>query len=194
MLKFGRSWHECANDQHISSVDSERINRVHRVQPLNRFAVRLMPGGAGHGSFCAVVDGVSWTASDLAPRFVPCAGTNPLTCSFLDANPEALACRAFDSQGTAMTFLITATLGTQHFGSEGNFCCQEAVLTDGNGALYGAERPGGSATFRITSLTSGLVAGTFSFVAPARSSSAVGQKTVTAGRFSVTNFSSCFGN
>ncbi len=152
------------------------------------------PEVAGHGSFCAVVDGVSWTASDLAPRFVPCVGTNALTCGYLGAHAEALACRAFDSQGTAISFLITATLGTQHFGSEGNFCCQEAVLTDGNGALYGAERPGGSATFTLTSLTSGLVAGNFSFVVPARSSSAVGQKTVTGGRFSVTNFSSCMGN
>ena|SRR5438477_8849846 len=151
------------------------------------------PEVAGHGSFCAVVDDFSWTASDVAPKPVPCVGVNPLTCAFLGGKADAVACRAFDSQGTAITFLINASLGTQHFGSEGNFCCQEAVFTDATGALYGAERPGGSATFTVTSLTNG-VAGTFSFVAPARSFSAVGQKTVTNGRFNVTHLSPCIGN
>jgi hypothetical protein len=75
-----------------------------------------------------------------------------LTCGYLGAHAATLECRAFDSQGTAITFVITATLGTQHFGSEGSFCCQEAVFSDGNGALYGAEQPDGSATFTITSL------------------------------------------
>lgn len=146
---------------------------------------------SGHGSFCAAVNAVAWSASSVAPKFVPCVGTNPLTCA---KSGSIVACRAFDSQGTAITFLVNGILGTQHFGSEGDFCCQEAVFTDANGNLYGAEQPGGSATFTITSLTSSEISGTFSFVAPPRSFGAVGQQTVTNGRFDVTNFSSCIGN
>jgi hypothetical protein len=145
------------------------------------------PTLSGLGSMCATVDGLSWAASysgtgrraDGAPR------PNPLFC--YRGGTSFLVCIGDDSQGREISFAVALATGTQHFGSEGNLCCGgQAAFVDATG-IYGAERPGGSGTVMITTLTDTTVSGTFSFTVLNRSATPIGSHVITGGVFNITD-------
>src|SRR6476660_2923074 len=112
---------------------------------------------AGHGSMCARLDGAMWTASSTAPT------ANPLYCSRFSSVPglgDGIVCQGSDDQGRRLSFIVSARLGTQHFGSEDSFCCDQGQFVETfpyGPVAYGSERPGGSGTITITSLTATTV-------------------------------------
>jgi hypothetical protein len=145
------------------------------------------PPISGLGSMCATVDGLPWAASysgtgrraDGAPR------PNPLLC--YRGGTSFLVCIGDDSQGREISFAVALATGTQHFGSEGSLCCGgQAAFVDATG-IYGAERPGGSGTVMITTLTDTTVSGTFSFTVLNRSATPIGSHVITGGVFNITD-------
>jgi hypothetical protein len=145
------------------------------------------PTIAGHGSMCATLDGVLWAASDLGPgrRADGAPRPNPLFC--YRGGSILLVCIADDNQGREISFAVALATGTQHFGSEGTFCCGgQAAFVDVTG-IYGAERPGGSGTVTITTLTDTTVSGTFSFAVLNRSATPTGTHVITGGVFNITD-------
>jgi hypothetical protein len=144
------------------------------------------PTIAGHGSMCATLDGVLWAAGDLGPgrRADGFPRPDPLFC--YRGGITLLVCIADDNQGREISFAVTLATGTQHFGSEGSFCCAQAAFLDVTG-FYGVERPGGSGTVTIATLTDTTVSGTFSFTVLNRSATPTGTHVITGGVFNITD-------
>jgi hypothetical protein len=145
------------------------------------------PTISGLGSMCATLDGVPWAASDLGPGQRADAGPRPHPLFCYRGGTTLLVCIGDDSQGREISFAVALATGTQHFGSEGSFCCGgQAAFVDATG-IYGAERPGGSGTVTITTLTDTTVSGAFSFTVLNRSATPTGTHVITGGVFNITD-------
>src|SRR5437016_11086700 len=67
----------------------------------------VCPTIPGYGSMCATIDGVPWTASNVA------RADNPVSCErYSQGQPPIIMCGGFDSQGRSRYFVLPLPAGT----------------------------------------------------------------------------------
>jgi hypothetical protein len=119
-----------------------------------------------NGSMSAKVDGSNWSASNVAAT---------RTNGFVGVGAGA-------SDLSTISFAFPDHTGTFQVGGQDG---TNASFISGGKSWTAAFGTGGSGTITVTTLSATRVAGTFSFVAPAISGGATGNKTVTNGTFDV---------
>jgi len=113
---------------------------------------------------CATIDGVPWTASNVA------RADNPVSCErYSQGQPPIITCGGFDNQGHNLYFVLRLAAGTTGShqlgpGLSGSEAGSLGAFNDLS-TFYDTEPAGGNGTVTITSLTDTNVVGSFSFTA-----------------------------